>query len=84
MKHHFKSAGALLLLFCSLVTFSQPYAQPGKIDYALQAIKYAYVDTINEKKITDDAIRAMVKDLDPHSVYIPVDEMREKIGRAHV
>lgn len=77
MINHFKSSGAALLLFCSSMSFSQPYAQPGKIDYALQAIKYAYVDTINEKKITDDAIRAMVKDLDPHSVYIPVEEMRE-------
>lgn len=57
--------------------FAQPFSQPGKIEYALQAIKYAYVDTVDEKKITDDAIRAMVKDLDPHSVYIPVDEMRE-------
>src|SRR6188768_4264647 len=57
--------------------FSQPFSQPNKMEYALQAIKYAYVDTIDEKKITDDAIRAMVKDLDPHSVYIPVEEMRE-------
>ena len=55
--------------------FAQPFTQPNKIEYALQAIKYAYVDTVDEKKITDDAIRAMVKDLDPHSVYIPVDEI---------
>jgi len=25
----------------------------------------------------DDAMRAMMKDLDPHSVYIPQEEMRE-------
>src|SRR6185295_18309187 len=74
---HLKISVTLSFLFCTVLVFSQPYAQPNKMEYALQAIKYAYVDTINEKKITDDAIRAMVKDLDPHSVYIPVDEMRE-------
>ncbi len=67
----------LIFLFTSTFTFSQPFSQTNKIEYALQAIKYAYVDTINEKKMTDDAIRAMVKDLDPHSVYIPAEEMRE-------
>ncbi|CAN5380927.1 S41 family peptidase [soil metagenome] len=77
MIKHFKISVTVVLLFLTSLAFSQPYAQPNKIEYALQAIKYAYVDTINEKKITDDAIRAMVKDLDPHSVYIPVDEMRE-------
>lgn len=69
--------GAATFLFCVTAAVSQPYAQPGKIDYALQAIKYAYVDTIDEKKITDEAIRAMVKNLDPHSVYIPLEELRE-------
>jgi carboxyl-terminal processing protease len=50
---------------------------PGKLDYALQILKLTYVDTVNEKQLTDEAIRAMVKQLDPHSVYIPVEEMRE-------
>src|SRR5438876_748961 len=40
-------------------------------------IEYGYVDTVNEKKITDVALRAMMKDLDPHSVYISPEEMRE-------
>lgn len=72
-----KSLCTLAILLTAGSVFSQTYSQPNKIEYALQAIKYAYVDTINDKKLTDDAIRAMVKDLDPHSVYIPLDEMRE-------
>src|SRR5438045_393833 len=73
----FQSLCTIAFAFSTSMALAQPFAQPNKMEYALQAIKYAYVDTINEKKITDDAIRAMVKDLDPHSVYIPVDEMRE-------
>lgn len=49
----------------------------GKLDYAMQVIKYAYVDTVNDKKLTDEALRAMIKSLDPHSVYIPLEELRE-------
>ncbi len=49
----------------------------GKLDYAMQVIKAVYVDSVDEKKITDASLRAMIKELDPHSVYIPVEEMRE-------
>jgi carboxyl-terminal processing protease len=36
-----------------------------------------YVDDVNTEKITNDAIIAMLKDLDPHTVYIPKDEVEE-------
>jgi carboxyl-terminal processing protease len=65
-----------LLLSFSTVIYSQP-VNPGKTEQVLDIIKYFYVDTINEKKITDDAIRTMLKDLDPHSTYISPEEMRE-------
>ncbi len=78
MTKQIKSVATILFIFICGKVLSQPYApQQDKIGYALQAIKYAYVDTVNDKKLTDDAIRAMVKDLDPHSVYIPLEEMRE-------
>src|SRR3982750_3702490 len=48
-----------------------------KIDYGMQIIKYAYVDSVDDKKLTDEALRAMVKSLDPHSVYISTEELRE-------
>ena len=77
MIKQFKFVATIIFIFLSAKIFSQISPQQNKIEYALQAIKYAYVDTVNDKKLTDDAIRAMVKDLDPHSVYIPVEEMRE-------
>lgn len=52
-------------------------AQGSKIDYALEIVKYYYVDTVNDKKLTEDALRKIIKELDPHSVYISLDELRE-------
>ncbi len=66
-----------LNLFSIPLFAQQSDSNNGKLDYALQLIKYAYVDTVNDTKLTDDALRAMVKSLDPHSVYIPLDELRE-------
>lgn len=34
-----------------------------------------YVDSIDDKKIVDSAIEAMLKELDPHSSYIPKTEV---------
>ncbi len=69
-----------LLAFFPLITLSasaQMAPPPDKMSYALELIKYAYVDSVDSKKLTEEAIKAMVKELDPHSVYIPVEEMRE-------
>ncbi|MFM8431427.1 MAG: S41 family peptidase, partial [Bacteroidota bacterium] len=43
----------------------------------MEILKMAYVDTVNEKQLTDEALKAMIKQLDPHSVYVPPEEMRE-------
>lgn len=64
-----------LFIFGSLACHAQMMA-PDKLDQVMQIIKGAYVDTVDEKKVTDDAIRSMLKDLDPHSTYIPPEEMR--------
>jgi carboxyl-terminal processing protease len=54
------------------------FAQPaGKLDYTIELLKYWYVDTINDKKLSDAAVVAMLKELDPHSSYIPADELKE-------
>ncbi|KAF0199194.1 MAG: carboxyl-terminal processing protease [Bacteroidetes bacterium] len=42
----------------------------------LQMINYYYVDSTNGAKLTEDAVIAMLKDLDPHSVYISKDEVQ--------
>lgn len=66
----------LAVLLCSCSSASAQGGQ-GKLDLALQLIKYWYVDTVNEKQLSDEAIKSMLKELDPHSVYIPLEELRE-------
>ena len=41
----------------------------------LQRIQYAYVEETDPSKLIDDAIRGMVKNLDPHTNYMTVDEV---------
>ncbi len=48
-----------------------------KLGELLQMIDYYYVDTVNREKMTDDGIRAILKDCDPHSVYIPAKELKD-------
>ena len=77
-----KSAICGFTFLAVLVSFlfpvqSKAQGNPGKLDYVLELVKYYYVDTVNEKKLSDEALKAMLKELDPHSVYIPVEDMRE-------
>lgn len=71
--NRFIGLGFALLLSGAISAQSQGYE---KLSALLRAVKYQYVDTVNEDKIVDDAIRGMLKELDPHSVYIPADEVR--------
>ena len=49
--------------------------QQRKLMNALNAISSLYVDSINDKKLVESAITALLKDLDPHSSYIPREEV---------
>lgn len=48
-----------------------------KLISALQIISLAYVDTVNSNKLTEAAIEAMLKKLDPHSVYVSKEEVEK-------
>lgn len=48
-----------------------------KYQQLMQLIAGYYVDSVNLKKITEDAIVKVLADLDPHSVYIPREELEE-------
>jgi len=48
-----------------------------KLQRTLDIINLFYVDTVNNDKIVEAAIIEMLKTLDPHSVYISKDEVRE-------
>lgn len=69
------------LLFCSLSASAQRNAgfdeiQIRKMIYSQSAIKQLYVDTVNESKLVEDAIRGMLKELDPHSQYTPAKDVQ--------
>lgn len=49
--------------------------QGSKLDMILNMINYSYVDTVDIKKIEESAIPLLIKDLDPHTVYIPAKDM---------
>lgn len=48
-----------------------------KLDALLTVINYAYVDEVNNDKMVEDAIVGILKELDPHSVYIPEKELKK-------
>jgi len=69
----------LLLISISHLGFTQHIPSDGskKFDALLQIINYTYVDTTNENDLVEDAIVAVLKELDPHSVYIPKEELKK-------
>lgn len=48
-----------------------------KLQYAEIAITNLYVDSVDEKKLVEDAIRGMLNKLDPHSSYSTPKEVKE-------
>ncbi len=52
------------------------YNASKKLDVILHLIDRNYVDTVDTKKIVESAIPAILKDLDPHTVYIPAKDLK--------
>ena len=46
-----------------------------KFDAIMQIINYFYVEDVDQPKLAEEAIVAVLKELDPHSVYIPKEEV---------
>ena len=46
-----------------------------KLNYVLYLIKSLYVDTINTDELTEKIIPRVLEELDPHSTYVPKDEV---------
>jgi carboxyl-terminal processing protease len=73
--------GILTLLFFSLFsyrTFSQSQEVKDNITKLValyQIIDYAYIDTVEMSELIDNAIIETLKELDPHSSYIPKKEL---------
>ncbi len=47
----------------------------GKLEELLRYIEAKYVDEVDRDKLVDEAIQSILKQLDPHSSYIPADQL---------
>ena len=71
----------IALLACAITGFSQKNAtdmeQMRKLLMAHSAIANLYVDEVDEQKIVETSIKAMLKELDPHSTYLTAQEVEK-------
>lgn len=49
--------------------------QGSKLDMVLNMVNHSYVDTVDIQQIEENAVNEIIKDLDPHTVYIPAKDM---------
>lgn len=56
--------------------FNNDYSEQRKMTYVMGAIENMYVDTVNMHKLVENSIVNMLKELDPHSAYIPEEELQ--------
>lgn len=47
-----------------------------KLQDAIQYIIHEYVDTLNQETLEEDAIVSLLEQLDPHSAYIPAEDLQ--------
>ena len=52
-----------------------PFMSRNKIDVLLNKINEEYVDNVNMSNLVESAVTKIVDELDPHSTYIPADEL---------
>ncbi len=80
---HARTAVLVTAIFCASTAWSQPPpssqdpATIGKLESLLYHIDRMYVDDVDRKELVDAAIVRMLEELDPHSIYIPKDELEE-------
>lgn len=55
--------------------FQLPTAS-NKLDIVLDMVEEDYVDTVSSDRLVEEAIPALLKDLDPHTVYIPAKDLQ--------
>jgi carboxyl-terminal processing protease len=79
--HHTKTLATALMLLVSVPLLAQQKnnaldMQIRKMVFAQGTISQLYVDEVDMEKMTEDAIRGMLKELDPHSTYTPAKEVQ--------
>lgn len=71
-------AGALLI-FSMPGAHAQSYNQTreaAKFNSFMDYLNYTYVDEVDQNDLTEKAIISVLRELDPHSVYIPKEELK--------
>lgn len=68
---------AVISIFTSSLRAQSSFSQASqyKINTALDIISSRYVDKLSDDRLITDAILGILKDLDPHSVYIPAKDL---------
>ncbi len=67
-------------VFCCGLTYGQNSTYQinyNKMSQLLRAINELYVDTVNFNAIVENATVEMLKELDPHTIYIPVKDVQQ-------
>ena len=78
MRHlKFLSSLMLVLTLCSGSAQADIYSDLKTLSTVIYNLDARYVDTVNTSQLTEVAIRAMLKELDPHSTYLNARETRE-------
>ena len=70
------AALSLILLLAAIGTAAQKSNPLRKLQIAELAVSNLYVDSVDEQKLVEDAIRGMIKELDPHSSYTTAKETK--------
>ncbi len=78
---------SIVMIIGMLMGYKMRDAIPGKSFFAIDKtstiqeiinlLNNRYVDTINTKGISDTAIQAILSKLDPHSTYIPAEDLQQ-------
>src|SRR5574344_1300405 len=74
----------ILLFGVTILSVPAQHQMPSSLEAALRkltmaemALKQLYIDTLNEDKLTDAAIKGMLSQLDPHTSYTNAEETKK-------
>ena len=82
-KKHFLNIGLIALglilglLIQPVISGDNIYDQIKRLQEVLSTVVKNYVDPVDTQKISEAAIKGMLNELDPHSVYITSEEMKQ-------
>lgn len=67
----------LLAMFTTISAQFRMSEGSKKMATAMAVIENLYVDKVDDAKLAEDAVKALLEKLDPHSTYISADEVKE-------